>query len=81
VSGYLRSDGTYVAPHHRSAPDSSTLNNWSTAGNANPYTGAVGTNSPGSGFASGASTLLGAPSYRIPNFKPARRRKPWWKIW
>lgn len=27
VRGYTRSDGTYVAPHTRSAPDSSTYNN------------------------------------------------------
>lgn len=27
VRGYVRSDGTYVAPHTRSAPDSSIYNN------------------------------------------------------
>lgn len=27
VRGYTRSDGTYVAPHTRSSPDSSTYNN------------------------------------------------------
>ena len=29
VNGYTRKDGTYVAPHFRSAPDSSVKNNWS----------------------------------------------------
>jgi hypothetical protein len=43
VAGYLRADGTYVSPHYRSSPDSSTFNNWSSLGNVNPYTGAVGT--------------------------------------
>ena len=27
VQGYTKSDGTYVAPHYRSAPDSSYNNN------------------------------------------------------
>jgi hypothetical protein len=43
VSGYTRSDGTYVAPHYRSAPDGSFDNNWSTLGNINPHTGRLGT--------------------------------------
>lgn len=46
VRGYTRSDGTYVRPHMRSAPDGSTANNFSTRGNTNPYTGARGTRSP-----------------------------------
>lgn len=43
VQGHTRKDGTYVAPHTRSKPDSSVNNNWSTKGNTNPYTGASGT--------------------------------------
>ncbi|MBB4266287.1 hypothetical protein [Roseospira visakhapatnamensis] len=46
VEGYTRSDGTYVAPHYRSAPDRTPYNNWSTRGNVNPYTGQAGTRSP-----------------------------------
>lgn len=46
VHGYTKKDGTYVAPHYRSSPDSSKLNNWSTKGNVNPYTGQVGTKDP-----------------------------------
>jgi hypothetical protein len=46
VQGYTRSDGTYVAPHYRSSPDSSTYNNYSSSGNVNPYTGEVGTRNP-----------------------------------
>ena len=42
VRGYVKKDGTYVQPHYRSRPDSSVLNNWSTRGNINPYTGATG---------------------------------------
>src|SRR5262249_15067893 len=43
VDGYYRSNGTYVQPHYRSAPDGDPSNNWSTEGNVNPYTGEVGT--------------------------------------
>ncbi|SEL13341.1 hypothetical protein SAMN05428989_1516 [Pseudoxanthomonas sp. GM95] len=41
VSGYFRKDGTYVAPHYRSAPNSSASDNYSSAGNINPFTGLV----------------------------------------
>ena len=43
VSGYYRSDGTYVAPHYRSSPNSTKSDNWSQSGNVNPYTGKRGT--------------------------------------
>jgi len=46
VKGYYRSDGTYVQPHMRSAPDSSYNNNWSTWPNINPHTGQQGTREP-----------------------------------
>ena len=46
VDGYTRKDGTYVAPHWRSSPDSSFNNNWSTQPNVNPYTGQQGTREP-----------------------------------
>lgn len=42
VRGYIKSNGTYVAPHYRSSPDSSKLNNWSAKGNYNIYTGKKG---------------------------------------
>jgi hypothetical protein len=51
VKGYFRKNGTYVAPHYRSAPNSSKLDNWSTGGNVNPYTGRTGTASPRMGGA------------------------------
>lgn len=38
VKGYIRKDGTYVPPHHRSEKDGRFSNNWSTKGNLNPYT-------------------------------------------
>jgi hypothetical protein len=46
VKGHYRSNGTYVEPYTRTAPDSSTYNNYSTKGNTNPYTGKEGTVDP-----------------------------------
>lgn len=43
VSGYTRSNGTYVRPSHATNPDSTKNNNYSTRGNVNPYTGKIGT--------------------------------------
>lgn len=42
VKGYTRSNGTYVAPHYRSSPNSVQYDNYSTRGNVNPYTGERG---------------------------------------
>lgn len=46
VNGYYKSNGTYVQPYYRTSPDDSLLNNYSTQGNVNPYTGEMGTKSP-----------------------------------
>lgn len=46
VNGYYRKDGTYVKPHYRSDPNGSKMDNWSTKGNVNPYTGQIGTIDP-----------------------------------
>lgn len=42
VSGYTRSNGTYVAPYYRTSPNSTRFDNYSTRGNYNPYTGKKG---------------------------------------
>lgn len=46
VNGYLKRNGTYVAPYMRTAPNATRLDNWSTKGNVNPYTGKAGTKDP-----------------------------------
>ena len=56
VAPYTQRDGTYVAPHYRTNPDSTTRNNWTTQPNVNPYTGTPGTRSPD----------YGSPSYGAP---------------
>jgi hypothetical protein len=42
VRGYVRKDGTYVAPHVRSSPNQHRFDNYSSSGNSNPYTGQRG---------------------------------------
>lgn len=47
VKGYYKKNGTYVAPHYRSSPNSTQRDNYSTYGNYNPYTGKKGTKTCG----------------------------------
>ena len=42
VSGYSRSNGTYVQPHVRTIPNNTNWDNFSTKGNSNPFTGSTG---------------------------------------
>jgi hypothetical protein len=46
VRPHVTRDGTYVQGHQQTNPDSTRLNNWSTQGNVNPYTGQLGTVDP-----------------------------------
>jgi hypothetical protein len=46
VSGYTTNSGTYVPPSHATNPNNTQTDNYSTRGNVNPYTGAVGTRTP-----------------------------------
>ena len=43
VSGYQKSNGTYVQGYTRTSPNSTNWDNFSTRGNSNPYTGSTGT--------------------------------------
>jgi hypothetical protein len=47
VEGYVRRDGTYVAPHMQTNPNRTQTDNFGTRGNYNPYTGQYGTRTPG----------------------------------
>lgn len=42
TSGYMKSNGTHVAPSHATNPNGTKADNWSTKGNVNPYTGKEG---------------------------------------
>ena len=46
TSGYIRSNGTYVAPSGATNPNRTQFDNFSSKGNINPYSGAVGTKTP-----------------------------------
>jgi hypothetical protein len=46
VNGYIKQNGTYVEPSIRTSPNNTTIDNWSTKGNVNPYTGQAGTKKP-----------------------------------
>lgn len=75
VSGYVKKDGTYVAPHYRSAPNRSTLDNYSTRGNYNPYTGQAGKKDPyalpppSGGYGSGYVPSAPASTYAQPVYR------------
>lgn len=43
VNGYVRDNGTYVAPSYATNPNNTRSDNYSTKGNVNPYTGKAGT--------------------------------------
>jgi len=45
-SYYKPSTGTYVMPSYRTSPNKTKLDNFSTKGNYNPYSGKSGTVSP-----------------------------------
>ncbi len=69
VDGYYRSNGTYVQPHTRTAPDSNPYNNYSTRGNTNPYTGKSGTVDPyrNNSYGSGSRNTFGNNSWNNDN--------------
>lgn len=44
--GYVTKQGVYVPPSYTTAPNDTKLDNYSTKGNVNPYTGKAGTVDP-----------------------------------
>ena len=46
VNGYMKNNGTYVQGHSRTSPNNTLLDNYSTQGNTNPYTGRSGNVNP-----------------------------------
>ncbi len=45
-NGYTTQQGAYVEPHYQTNPNSTIQDNWSTRGNANPFTGQPGMVNP-----------------------------------
>lgn len=42
VKGTIRKNGTYVSPHHRTTPNKTRTDNYSSTPNVNPYTSKEG---------------------------------------
>lgn len=76
VNGYTRKDGTYVAPHYRTAPDSNPYNNYSTRGNTNPYTGEEGTVDPDRQPRSGSYGTIAPVQPNPYRYNPPREDPP-----
>ena len=72
VQGYYRADGTYVQGYYRSAPNNTTLDNYSTKGNTNPYTGQQGTVDP---YQQQPLQYQQAPTYEAPKHDAGQMRK------
>jgi len=72
VAPRVNSNGTFTQGHMRTAPNSTTLDNYSTRGNYNPYTGKIGTRDP---YAS--STAPSTSTYSSPYSNPYRSSRPY----
>lgn len=46
VRGYVKSNGTVVAPHRRTQSNGTNVDNWRTTGNTNPMNGSRGSTAP-----------------------------------
>ncbi len=69
VSGYVKKDGTYVAPYVRTEPNNTNTDNYSTKPNSNPYTGQKGTVAPDYTYKPPAAPKPPkAPTYKPPKF-------------
>lgn len=77
VNGYIKKDGTYVAPHYRTQANGTVLDNYSTKPNVNPYTGKQGAKpaTPTYGVTSAYKPYTApkpAPAYKPYVYKPSK---------
>ncbi len=74
VKPHVRKDGTFVQGYQRSSPISTKVDNYSTSGNVNPYTGRSGTQDPYQqpSYGTGSSSTYRAPSYDAPKTTTVR---------
>ena len=78
VNGHTKSNGTYVQGYHRTAPNSTTLDNYSTQGNYNPYRGNYGTK-PVQEYRSSStysSSYSSSSTYTTPVYVPSTYSTP-----
>ena len=79
VNGHTRSNGTYVQPYERTAPNATRDDNYSTRGNTNPYTGQAGTKPRDADAYDGAiyrAPTPVQPTYTAPTYTPYGTPKP-----
>jgi hypothetical protein len=76
VNGYVKKDGTYVAPTVRSSPNNTQADNYSTKGNVNPYNGNEGTVQPQNTYT--PPPVQHTPPNRDSMYKPAPQPKRTW---
>lgn len=69
VSGYTKSNGTYVQGYYRTTPNTTRNDNYSTVGNVNPYTGSYGTKPADSYY-------IATPTYSTPTYSPPTYSTP-----
>ena len=63
VQPYYDCNGVYHQGYERTAPNNTRLDNYSTKGNVNPFTGQEGTKNP---FPTTQQPTYSAPAYRAP---------------
>lgn len=54
TKGYIKNNGTYVAPSFKTSPNRTKIDNYSTKGNSNPYSGKKGYVNPYPSYAPSA---------------------------
>lgn len=74
VKPYVRKDGTFVQGHQRSSSNNTAVDNYSSQGNSNPYTGKSGTQDPYRmpSYDTGSTSSYRAPSYDAPKTTTVR---------
>lgn len=65
--GYVTKQGAYVPPSYATNPNATVLDNYSTKGNVNPYTGKAGTVNP---YKAQPLPTYEAPVLRQPQLAP-----------
>ncbi|MDO9553366.1 hypothetical protein [Rhodonellum sp.] len=76
VKPHTKSNGVFVEGHHKTNPNSTIRDNYSTYPNVNPYTGKTGTVNPNSGY---KAPTYSAPAYKAPVYKAPVYKAPVYK--
>ena len=72
--GYLRKDGTYVEPYHRTTPDNNLYDNYASQAYLHPWTGHRGTER--NEFSNSPAYNQSSPLYKLPPPAPIYDPQP-----